>query len=126
MSYSYTTLAKWWEIVKPLFDELKLSVRWYLGHSNEHPDYVCLNTHIVDVESEERIESSMFVKMSHQDFRQDGARLSYWRRMTAIALSGLIDDEDQMAEEFDTKTTTKKSTSTASKAAPVDEDDIPY
>ena len=96
-------MEEFWNTVKPLFDKLKLRISWHTQAHYTDPDVVILITEIRDVDGDDFIQSQFPIRLSHADFRADGARFSYWRRMNAIALSGLITTDDVAAEEYQEK-----------------------
>lgn len=128
LSYSYTTLTEFWETVEPLFDELDLLLNWSGRVHSVDPDVMILVTKIIDLEDETYVQSEVPLRFCHADFRADGARNSYWSRMAAIRLSGLIDDSDTAAETYggtNIETTTTPARGAKNKRPPSD-DSIVY
>lgn len=124
-SYSYTSLAALWESVEGLLYDNNLYLSWRDEVSGMHD--ICV-VYIVDLDSGQMIESKHIIpafrtntekntfdtrgnqtgekfkstgviNISEFDFRSEGAYHSYWRRMMAISLLGLVTTDDVAAEE---------------------------
>lgn len=123
MDYSYTTLEEWWNRVQKFFEVHQIRVSWTTEVLNENT--VILVVKLVDVTSNEYEVSKFPLHMAPGDFRSNGALFSYWCRMLVIRACGLITNDDQAAEEFDSEPIPTTRKAKASKPA-LSEDDIVY
>lgn len=124
-AYNYTTMASLWETVEPLLFQENLLLSWYEEYDGIQGVLV---TYVTDLDSGETLKSKHIIRATHTesnkttfdtkgyttgekgkvtghvqtkecDFRTEGAYYSYWKRMCAISLLGLITSDDISAEE---------------------------
>lgn len=120
-----------WDLVKKFFELHQLRFAWRTECHPADPDVLILITAIKDVENNESTETKRPIRLAPGDFRLNGAALSYYRRMDAIALAGLIDNSDEDAEVYgttpvvETRTETGEVKSKSTRTKP-QMDDLPY